>query len=177
PFDQRLILRIAPAVAKAAMDSGVATRPITDMDAYMDRLNRFVFRSGLVMKPIFAAAKESPCKRVIFADGEDERVLRAAQILIEDGIAEPTLIGRPSVVETRLKRFGLDIQPDKDFRLVDPQDDPRYRDYVDLLVKQAGRRGITPEAARTLVRTNPTVIAALAMVRGEADAMICGLEG
>ncbi len=177
PFDPRLILRIAPAVAKAACETGVATRPIEDMDAYVDRLTRFVFRSGLVMKPVFSAARQAGGKRVVYADGEDERVLRAAQVVIEEGIAEPILIGRPQVVETRLKRYGLKIRAGTDFELVNPEDDPRYRDYVDLLVKLAGRRGITPEAARTLVRTNSTVIAALALVRGEADAMICGLEG
>lgn len=177
PFDPRLILRIAPAVAQAAMDSGVAERPIADMDAYVDRLNRFVFRSGLVMKPVFSAAVSATSKRVIYADGEEERVLRAAQVIIEEGIAQPTLIGRPKVIESRLERYGLKIKPGADFDLVDPQDDPRYRDYVDLLVELTGRRGVTPEAARTLVRTNPTVIAALAMKRNEADAMICGLEG
>lgn len=177
PFDPRLILRIAPAVAQAAMDSGVAERPIADMDAYVDRLNRFVFRSGLVMKPVFSAAVSATSKRVIYADGEEERVLRAAQVIIEEGIAQPTLIGRPKVIESRLERYGLKIKPGADFDLVDPQDDPRYRDYVDLLVELTGRRGVTPEAARTLVRTNPTVIAALAMRRNEADAMICGLEG
>ncbi|MCC0043725.1 MAG: NADP-dependent malic enzyme [Brucellaceae bacterium] len=177
PFDPRLILRIAPAVAKAACETGVATRPITDMDAYVDRLTRFVFRSGLVMKPVFSAARQVGGKRVVYADGEDERVLRAAQVVIEEGIAEPILIGRPHVVETRLRRYGLRIRAGTDFELVNPEDDPRYRDYVDLLVSLTGRRGITPEAARTLVRTNSTVIAALALVRGEADAMICGLEG
>ena len=177
PFDPRLILRIAPAVAKAACETGVATRPITDMDAYVDRLTRFVFRSGLVMKPVFSAARQVGGKRVVYADGEDERVLRAAQVVIEEGIAEPILIGRPQVVETRLRRYGLRIRAGTDFELVNPEDDPRYRDYVDLLVSLTGRRGITPEAARTLVRTNSTVIAALALVRGEADAMICGLEG
>ncbi|UUP19624.1 NAD-dependent malic enzyme [Nitratireductor thuwali] len=177
PFDPRLILRIAPAVAKAAMESGVATRPITDMDAYLDRLNRFVFRSVLIMKPVFSAAKAAGRKRVIYADGEDERVLRAAQVVLEEGIAEPVLIGRPQVIETRLKRYGLRIRPDKDFAIVNPEDDPRYRDYVDLLSRLTGRRGVTPEAARTMVRTNNTVIAALAMMRDEADAMICGLEG
>ena len=177
PFDPRLILRIAPAVAKAACETGVATRPIEDMDAYVDRLTRFVFRSGLVMKPVFSAARQAGGKRVVYADGEDERVLRAAQVVIEEGIAEPILIGRPQVVETRLKRYGLKIRAGTDFELVNPEDDPRYRDYVDRLVELTGRRGITPEAARTLVRTNSTVIAALALVRGEADAMICGLEG
>ncbi len=177
PFDPRLILRIAPAVAKAAADSGVALRPIEDMDAYLDRLNRFVFRSGLVMKPVFAAAQSGATKRVVYADGEDERVLRAAQVVLEDRIAQPILIGRPEVIETRLKRFGLRIRPGVDFELINPENDPRYRDYVDHLVRVVGRRGVTPDAARILVRTNNTVIAALALERGEADAMICGLEG
>ncbi|MEO3385730.1 NADP-dependent malic enzyme [Mesorhizobium sp. CAU 1741] len=177
PFDPRLILRIAPAVAEAACRTGVATRPIDDMDAYVERLSRFVFRSGLVMKPVFSAAKSAATKRVVFADGEDERVLRAAQVVLEEGIAKPTLIGRPHVIETRLKRYGLKIRAGADFDIVNPEDDPRYRDYVDLLLRLGGRRGVTPEAARTMVRTNNTVIAALAMMRDEADAMICGLEG
>ena len=177
PFDPRLILRIAPAVAKAAADSGVAARPITDMPAYIDKLNRFVFRSGLVMKPVFASAKGASRKRVIYADGEDERVLRAAQVVIEEGIAEPILIGRPHVVDVRLRRYGLRIRPSVDFGLVNPEEDYRYREYVDLLIDLAGRRGVTQEAARTIVRTDTTVIAALALRRGDADAMICGLEG
>ncbi len=176
PFDQRLILRIAPAVARAAMESGVATRPIEDFDAYMDQLNRFVFRSGLLMKPIIANAKQDP-KRVIYADGEDERVLRAAQVLLEDGLARPILIGRPRVIETRCKRFGLKIRPGEEVECIDPHDDPRYRDYVDTLFELVGRQGVTPEAARTIVRTNTTVIGAIAVRRGEADALITGLEG
>jgi malate dehydrogenase (oxaloacetate-decarboxylating)(NADP+) len=177
PFDPRLILRIAPAVAKAACESGVASRPIEDWPAYIDRLNRFVFRSGLVMKPVFSAAQAAGTKRVIYADGEDERVLRAAQVVLEEGTAKPILIGRPHVVDVRLRRYGLKIRPGTDFELINPEDDPRYRGYVDLLVELGGRRGVTPEAARTLVRTNTTVIAALALKRGDADAMICGLEG
>jgi len=177
PFDPRLILRIAPAVARAACDSGVAARPIDDFDAYIDKLNRFVFRSGLVMKPVFSIAKASQAKRVIYADGEDERVLRAAQVVLEEGIAEPILIGRPNVIDVRLKRYGLRIRPGVDFELINPEDDPRYRAYVDLLIELMGRRGVTQEAARLMVRSNPTVIAALALKRGDADAMICGLEG
>ena len=176
PFDPRLILRVAPAVAKAAMDTGVATRPITDFDAYVEKLQRFVFRSGFIMRQIFATAKRAP-KRVIYADGEDERVLRAAGVVLEEAIAKPILIGRPAVIESRLKRYGLTIRPGIDFDIVNPEDDPRYRDYVATYVDIAGRRGITPDAARTLVRTSTTVIAAIAMQRGEADAMICGLEG
>ncbi len=176
PFDPRLILRVAPAVAKAAMESGVATRPIAGLEAYAEKLQRFVFRSGFVMRQIFIAAKKAP-KRVIYADGEDERVMRAAEVVLEEGIAKPILIGRPAVIETRLKRYGLTIRPGRDFDIVNPEDDPRYRDYVASYVEIAGRRGVTPDAARTLVRTSTTVIAALAIRRGEADAMICGLEG
>ncbi|OLL39270.1 NADP-dependent malic enzyme [Bartonella henselae] len=177
PFDPRLILRIAPAVAKAAMETEVAIRPIEDMEAYHDILNRFVFRSGLTMKPVFAAAKTAKRKRVIYANGEDERVLRAAQIVLEEQTAIPLLIGRPHVVETRLKRFGLKIRPGIDFELTNPEDDPRFRDYVSLFLRYTGRRGVSPEVAKTIVRTSTTAIAALAVMREEADAMICGLEG
>ncbi|MGQ3209479.1 MAG: NADP-dependent malic enzyme [Shinella sp.] len=177
PFDQRLILRIAPAVARAAAETGVATRPITDFDAYLDQLNRFVWRSGFIMKPIFAAAKKAEKKRVIFAEGEDERVLRAAQVLLEEDIAKPILIGRPHIIEARLKRYGLRVRPTVDFEVVNPEDDPRYRDYVDDYFRIVGRKGVNPEAARTIVRTNQTVIGALAVKRGEADALICGVEG
>ena len=176
PFDQRLVLRIAPAVARAAMETGVANRPITDFQAYDDRLNAFVLRSGLIMRPIIAAAKTDR-KRVIYAEGEDERVLRAAQIVIEENLATPILIGRPQVVAARAERFGLKIRPGKDFELINPEDDPRYRTYVDEYFALVGRRGVTLEAARTAVRTNTTVIAALSVRRGEADALICGVEG
>ncbi|WEK06460.1 MAG: NADP-dependent malic enzyme [Candidatus Devosia phytovorans] len=176
PFDQRLILRIAPAVAKAAMESGVAQRPIGDFAAYHDQLNRFVFRSGLVMKPMIERA-QGQATRIAFADGEDERVLRAAQVLLEDRIARPILIGRPSVIESRLERFGLTIRPDKDFEVINPEDDPRYRDYVSDFQELVGRKGVTPDTARTIVRTNTTVIGALAVRRKEADALICGLQG
>src|SRR5690242_19806239 len=176
PFDPRLILRIAPAVAKAAMDSGVATRPIKNFPEYCAQLQRYSFRSGLTMKPVFAKAKTQPV-RVIYAEGEDERVLRATQVVLEEKVARPILVGRPSVVETRIKRFGLSIKAGRDFDLVNPEDDPRYRSYVQSYIEVAGRRGVTPEAARTVVRTNNTVIAALAVARGEADAMLCGVEG
>ncbi len=177
PFDPRLILRIAPAVAKVAAETGVATRPIQDYDAYLDQLNRFVWRSGFVMKPIFATAKAAEKKRVIFAEGENERVLRAVQVLLDEQIAIPTLIGRPSVIEARLNRFGIRLRPNEDFAVVNPEDDPRYREYVDDYFALVGRAGINPDAARTLVRTNNTIIGALSVKRGEADALICGLEG
>ena len=176
PFDQRLMLRIAPAVARAAMESGVAKRPIENWEAYYDSLNRFVFRSGLVMKPMIDRA-QGQGKRIAFADGEDERVLRAAQVLLEERIARPILIGRPAVIEARIERFGLSIKPGVDFEVINPEDDPRYRDYVSLFHALVGRNGVTPDTARTIVRTNTTVIAALAVKRGEADGMICGLQG
>ncbi|HWW49706.1 MAG TPA: NADP-dependent malic enzyme [Xanthobacteraceae bacterium] len=175
-FDPRLILRIAPAVAKAAMESGVATRPIADFDQYVEQLERFTFRSGIVMKPLFTKARTQPV-RVIYAEGEDQRVLRATQAVLEEKLARPILVGRPSVVEARIQRLGLVIRPGHDFDLINPEDDPRYRSYVQSYIDAAGRHGVTPEAARTVVRTNATVIAALAVVRGEADAMICGVEG
>jgi malate dehydrogenase (oxaloacetate-decarboxylating)(NADP+) len=163
PFDPRLILRIAPALAEAAMKSGVATRPIADLDQYRERLSAFVFRSGFIMKPLFTKAKSDP-KRVVYAEGEDERVLRAVQVVVEEGLAKPILIGRPAVVEMRLKRYGLAIRPDRDFELCNPQDDPRYRRYVDLYLE-------------SVMRTSATVIAATMMLAGEADAAICGVEG
>ncbi len=176
PFDQRLILRIAPAVAKAAMESGVAQRPIADFAAYRDSLNRFVFRSGMVMKPMLERA-QGEGKRIAFADGEDERVLRATQVMLEDGIGRSILIGRPSVIEQRIERFGLTLKAGRDFDVINPEDDPRYRDYVALFHDITGRKGVTPDTAKTIVRTNTTVIGALAVRRGEADALICGLQG
>jgi malate dehydrogenase (oxaloacetate-decarboxylating)(NADP+) len=176
PFDPRLILRIAPAVAKAAMESGVASRPINKFEDYSAQLERFAFRSGLVMKPLFAKAKTQPV-RLIYAEGEDERVLHATQVVLEEKLARPILVGRPSVVEARIKRFGLAIKAGQDFDLINPEDDPRYRSYVQSYIDVAGRHGVTPDAARTMVRTNATVIAALGVMRGEADAMICGVEG
>ncbi|EAQ33877.1 phosphate acetyl/butaryl transferase [Nitrobacter sp. Nb-311A] len=176
PFDPRLILRIAPAVARAAMASGVATRPIANFDEYHARLERFAFRSGLVMKPVFAEAKKQPF-RVIYAEGEDMRVLQATQQVLEEQLARPILVGRPSVVEARIRRLGLAIKAGRDFDLINPEDDPRYRSYVQSYIDVAGRHGATPDVARTTIRTNATVIAALAVVRGEADAMLCGVEG
>ncbi len=176
PFDPRLISRIAPAVAKAAMDSGVATRPIEDFNAYRLRLNQFVFQSGLVMKPIFEQARSNP-KRVVYAEGEQERVLRAVQAIVDDGLAKPVLIGRRKVLEMRVERLGLRLRPDEDFEICDPEDDPRYREYWTLYHSLMERRGITPDQARNIVRTRNTVIAALMVYRGEADAMLCGIDG
>ncbi|MFQ5973722.1 MAG: NADP-dependent malic enzyme, partial [Alphaproteobacteria bacterium] len=176
PFDPRLIIELAPAVARAAMESGVATRPIEDFAAYEQRLNEFVFRSGLLMKPIFERARTRR-QRIVYAEGEDERVLRAAQVVLDEGLAEPVLIGRPDVVAQRVERLGLRFRPGEDCELVDPQDDPRYRDYWMRYHSLMERKGVSPDEARTRVRTNAVVIAALMVERGEADAMICGAEG
>jgi malate dehydrogenase (oxaloacetate-decarboxylating)(NADP+) len=176
PFDPRLILEIAPAVAKAAMDSGVATRPIADFEAYRQGLTQFVFRSGLIMKPIFDRAAREP-KRVIYAEGEDERVLRAVQVLVDDGLAKPILVGRPEVIATRIDRLGLRIEASRDFEIVNPESDPRYNTYWQTYHRLMERAGMSPDRARTVVRTNNTVIAALAVHLGDADAMLCGVEG
>ncbi|MEE8227115.1 MAG: NADP-dependent malic enzyme [Kiloniellales bacterium] len=175
-FDPRLILEIAPAVARAAMDSGVATRPLEDFKAYCEDLTRFVFRSGMIMKPIFQRAQQNPA-RLIYSDGEDERVLRAVQVVVDEGLAQPILVGRPAVIERRIERLALRLRPGEDFELIDPQDDPRYEDYWQTYHGIMERKGVIPDTARTVARTDTTVIAALAIHRGEADAMLCGLEG
>jgi len=176
PFDLRLILKIAPAVARAAMDSGVATRPIEDFDAYDQRLHEFVYRSGLVMKPIMDAARQDP-QRVVFAEGESRRVLHAVQVVLDEGIARPLLVGRREVIGLRVKQLGLRIDPKSEVEIVDPEDDPRYREYWTMYHELLGRKGVSPDLARTIVRTQNTVIAALMLRRGEADAMICGAQG
>ena len=176
PFDPRLIREIAPAVAKAAMDSGVATRPIEDFAAYHDRLDQFVWRSGLVMKPVFERARSNP-RAVAFAEGEDERVLRAVQVVFDEGLARPVLIGRRAVVEDRMNKLGLRVRLDRDIGLVDPEDDPRYRDYWTHYHALMARKGVSPDLARTIVRTSTTVIGALMVKRGAAQAMICGTFG
>ncbi len=176
PFDPRLIARVAPAVAQAAMDSGVATRPIADMEAYRDSLGQFVYQSGLIMKPLFTAAKAAP-RRVVYAEGEDERVLRAAQITVDERLARPILIGRPQVVEQRLERLGLRVRPGVEFELVNPESDPRYRDYWTTYHQLAERRGVSPEAARLEMRRRNTLIGATMIHKGEADAMLCGTFG
>jgi malate dehydrogenase (oxaloacetate-decarboxylating)(NADP+) len=176
PFDPRLIARVAPAVAKAAMDSGVATRPIADLDAYRESLSQFVYQSGLIMKPLFSAAKAAP-RRVVYAEGEDERVLRAVQIVVDEGLAKPILIGRPQVVEQRLQRLGLRVRPGREFELINPESDPRYRDYWSTYHRLTERKGVTPDFARVEMRRTSTLIGAMGIYKGEADSMLCGTSG
>ena len=177
PFDSRLILRIAPAVAKAAEASGVATRPIADLEAYRQHLTRFVYQTGMFMRPVFTAAKLATAKRVAYAEGEDDRVLRAAQEAVDEGLAYPILIGRPAVIEARIKKAGLRIRIGKDVDCTNPEDDPRFRNYWEGYHKLMGRRGITPEASKSMVRRSNTTIASLMVHLGDADAMLCGLVG
>ncbi|WP_440862715.1 NADP-dependent oxaloacetate-decarboxylating malate dehydrogenase [Symbiopectobacterium purcellii] len=176
PFDPRLIIKIAPAVAKAAMDSGVATRPIADFDAYIEKLTQFVYKTNLFMKPIFSQARQQP-KRVVFAEGEYPRVLHATQELVTLGLAFPILIGRPGVIEKRLQKLGLQITIGKDFEVVNNESDPRFKEYWSEYYALMKRRGVSQETAQREVIRNPTVIAAIMVQRGEADAMICGTIG
>lgn len=176
PFDPRLLVYLAPATAQAAMDSGVATRPIKDMEAYREKLTQFLWRTRLVMKPIFDTAKSDP-KRVIFAEGESEVVLRAVQTAVDEAIARPILIGRPSVIEQRIKKLGLRLEEGQDFDLVNPESDPRFWDFWTTYHALTERKGVSPSAAKDILRTRTTVIAAVAVYRGEADAMITGLVG
>jgi len=176
PFDPRLIARVAPAVAKAAMDSGVATRPRADLEAYRESLTQFVYHSGLIMKPLFTAAKAAP-RRVVYAEGEDERILRAVQIVVDEGLAKPILIGRPQVVEQRLERLGLRVRPGDGFELVNPESDPRYRDYWTTYHQLAERKGVLADDARTEMRRRQTLIGAMLMHKREADGMLCGTFG
>jgi malate dehydrogenase (oxaloacetate-decarboxylating)(NADP+) len=176
PFDPRLIVQIAPAVARAAAESGVATRPIENLTAYRDQLQQFVYQSGLLMKPLFAAAKRAP-RRIVYAEGEEERVLRAAQVVVDEGLAQPILIGRPAVIKERIQRYGLRLRQDVDFQLVNPESDPRYRDYWQEYFRLTERRGVSPQYAKLEVRRSHTLIGALAIHRGEADGMLCGSFG
>jgi malate dehydrogenase (oxaloacetate-decarboxylating)(NADP+) len=176
PFDPRLIVKIAPAVAKAAMASGVATTPITDFDAYLQRLNEFVYHSGLIMKPVFAAAKAAP-RRIVYAEGEDERVLRAVQVIVDEKLARPTLIGRPAVLARRIERFGLRLKLDQDFEVVNPEWDERYRDFWAEYHRLTERRGVSVSYAKIEMRRRHTLIGAMLMHKGAADGMICGTFG
>jgi len=176
PFDARLILRIAPAVARAAEESGVAKRPIKDLAAYRQSLERFVYQTGMFMRPVFSAAKAHPA-RVIYAEGEDERVLRAVQVALDEGIAKPTLIGRPDVIAMRIERSGLRLRLGEDVAVIDPNNDARFRQYWEAYHHAMGRQGVTPEMAKAVVRRSATTIGALAIKLGDADAMICGMVG
>ena len=176
PFDPRLIGVVATAVARAAMETGVATRPIDDLAAYKRRLDSSVFRSALIMRPVFEAAATAR-RRIVFAEGEDERVLRTAQAMVEETTDVPILIGRPDVIETRAERLGLAIRPGRDFELVNPEDDPRYRDYWTTYHGLTERLGVTPDMARAVMRTNTTAIGAVMVHREEADSLICGTFG
>ncbi len=176
PFDPRLIVDLPMAVAKAAMESGVATRPIEDFEAYEHKLKQYFFRSQLVMRPIYSRAQENP-KSVVYCEGEEERVLQATQIAIDENLAKPILIGRKSVIDERIKRLGLRMEANKDFELVDPQEDSRYREYWEAYHQIMERQGVTTEDAKTTLRTSTTVIGSLMVRRGAADAMLCGTQG
>jgi len=176
PFDPRLIGVVASAVAKSAIESGVATRPLEDFQAYRDKLDQSVYRSALIMRPVFEAAATTS-RKIVFAEGEDERVLRAAQAILEEMTDIPTLIGRPEVVMNRIERAGLKIKPDRDFQLINPESDARYRDYWQSYLERMQRRGVTPDLARAIMRTNTTAIGAVAVCNGDADSLICGTFG
>ena len=179
PFDPRLITIISPAVAKAAMDSGVATRPITDFSAYQAQLEQFVYHSGTIMKPLFSAAKKLPTsqKRIVFAEGEDERILRAVQVLVDEGIVVPILIGRPEVIERRIERLGLRLERNVDYTITDPAQDDRFNDYWETFYNLTKRKGVTESYAKLEVRRRSTLIAALMVSKNQADGMICGIVG
>ena len=176
PFDPRLIVKIAPAVAQAAMDSGVATHPITDMDAYREKLNQFVYHSGLLMKPVFTKAKRSP-RRIVFAEGEEEKVLRAVQVVLDEGLARPILIGRPEIIQRRIKIMGLRMKEGEHFDVVNEHSDPRFKEYWMLYHRLMERKGVSPLFAKQEVLRNPTLIGALMVRRQEADGLICGSIG
>jgi malate dehydrogenase (oxaloacetate-decarboxylating)(NADP+) len=175
PFDPRLIVKIAPAVAEAASASGVARRPIEDIEAYRQKLMSMVYHTGQLMRPLFMQAKSAP-KRVIYADGEDERVLRAAQTIIDERLAFPILVGRPGVIDMRLKKFGLRLQAGRDFEIVDPEDDARFNETWTAYYKLRGRHGVTPDIAKAMVRKHNSLIGVMLLQRGDADAMICGVS-
>ncbi len=176
PFDPRLLVMLAPAVAKAAMDSGIAQRPIADFEAYEEKLGQFIYRSGLVMKPVYDRARNDR-QRVVYAEGEEGTVLRAVQTVIDEQLAHPILIGRPEVIDARIARLGLRMRAGVDFELTNINDDPRFSEYWQQYHALTERRGVTPAAAKNLLRSRPTLIAALMVERGEADAMICGIVG
>src|SRR5512137_762503 len=176
PLDPRLVVIVPPAVAKAAMESGVATRPIADFDAYRERLSQFIYHSGLIMKPVFAHAKAAP-KRVLYAEGEDERVLRAVQVVVDEGLAKPILVGRPEVIAARIGKFGLRLRAGADFELVNINSDARYRECWQLYCQLMGRKGMSPEEAKEAVLRKPSVIGTLLLRMGACDALVCGPVG
>jgi len=179
PFDPRLMMKIAPAVAKAAEDSGVAARPIQDMQAYIASLQQFVYRSGTFMKPIFQIAKKAPAgrKRIVFAEGEEERVLRAVQVVIDEKLAKPILVGRPAVLAQRIEKFGLRMRPDVDFETINPEYDERYREYWQEYLSMTRRKGVTEQYAKLEMRRRHTLIGSMMIHKGNADGMICGTFG
>ena len=177
PFDPRLMMKIAPAVAKAAASSGVALRPITDMDAYMERLQSFVYASGTTMKPIFNAAKKALKKRVAYAEGEEERILRAAQIVVDEGLARPTLIGRPAIIAQRIEKFGLRLKEELDYDIVNVEQDHRYRDFWQTYHRMTERKGVTTQVAKIEMRRRLTLIGAMLLHKGDVDGLICGTWG
>ena len=177
PFDPRLMMKIAPAVAQAAEDSGVALRPIADMDAYRDHLQTFVYASGTTMKPIFMMAKKAQRKRVAYAEGEEERVLRAAQIVVDEKIARPTLIGRPAVIAQRCEKFGLRLQEGRDYDVVNVENDHRYRDFWQTYHRMTERKGVTVPIAKIELRRRLTLIGSMLLHKGEVDGLICGTWG
>ncbi|PZU39171.1 MAG: NADP-dependent malic enzyme, partial [Acidovorax sp.] len=177
PFDPRLMMKIAPAVAQAAADSGVAQRPVADMDAYRDHLQTFVYASGTTMKPIFTAAKVAPKKRVAFSEGEEERVLRAAQIVVDEKIARPTLIGRPAIIAQRIEKFGLRLKEGQDYDVVNVEQDHRYRDFWQTYHRMTERKGVTVPIAKIEMRRRLTLIGSMLLHKGEVDGLICGTWG
>ena len=177
PFDPRLMMRIAPAVAKAAQESGVAQRPVLDLEAYREKLQSFVYASGTTMKPLFAMAKRAKNKRVVLAEGEDERVLRAVQVIVDEGLAAPILIGRPAIIEQRCEKFGLRVRPGQGFEVVNVENDPRYRDFWQAYHRMGERKGVTEQLAKIEMRRRLTLIGAMMVHKGEADGMICGTWG
>ena len=174
PFDPRLMMKIAPAVAKAAMDSGVSTRPIQDMEAYIEKLQGFVYASGSIMKPIYAAAKRASKKRVCYAEGEEERVLRAVQIVVDERLAKPTLIGRPAVIAQRIEKFGLRLKEGVDYEVVNVEQDHRYRDFWQTYYKMTARKGVTEQLAKIDMRRRLSLIGTMMLHKGEVDGLICG---
>jgi len=176
PFDPRLIAKIAPAVAKAAMDSGVATRPLADIEAYRASLTQFVYHSGMIMKPLFSAANAAP-RRMVYAEGEDERVLRAVQVVVDEKLARPILVGRPAVLESRIQKFGLRLKPGVDYDVINPDYDERYREYWQAYYELTARKGVTQEYAKLEMRRRHSLIGAMMIKKGDADGMICGTYG